>query len=135
MLVSYTVSEVVRVCNDLWLSVWTDNDPNRDFPDPSPPPVFGDDPNMFYLWIYIILGAGYCLLNLVRSGTAFARFVQLVTLRGFLTSNFWTLRNPTYQCCPRWPVCTRARTCTMAWWPISSTPRSPSLTSRPSVVF
>lgn len=89
MLVSYTVSEVVRVCNDLWLSVWTDNDPNRDFPDPSPPPVFGDDPNMFYLWIYLILGAGYCLLNFVRSGAASARLAQPWAVCGLLTAPSW----------------------------------------------
>jgi hypothetical protein len=56
------------VSSDLWLSVWTS--PEGDWSlYPNDPPPFGRDVNDFFLWIYIILSLGFCILTLVRTGT------------------------------------------------------------------
>ena len=66
----YIIGEVVRVSSDLWLSLWTSgNDGEGNLYYPKDPPPFGASVEDFFLWIYIILGIGYCILTLVRNST------------------------------------------------------------------
>ena len=67
---SFLVSEAVRVCSDLWLSIWTSPEGEWAYY-PNDPPPFGDI-DSFFLWMYIILGVGYCILTLVRTSTSFS---------------------------------------------------------------
>lgn len=71
-LLAYVISETVRVCSDLWLSLWATPPEEADGWYPKDPPPFGQDLNDYFLWIYVIFGLGYSLLTLVRNGTVAA---------------------------------------------------------------
>ena len=60
------ISETVRVCSDLWLSLWSTPADEAEGWYPKDPPPFGTL-NDYFLWIYIIFGLGYCALTLVRN--------------------------------------------------------------------
>jgi len=81
-LLAYVVSETVRVCSDLWLSLWATPPDEADGWYPKDPPPFGKDLNDYFLWIYVIFGLGYSLLTLVRNSTVAAASTGMISNAG-----------------------------------------------------
>jgi hypothetical protein len=72
----FAATEAVRVSADLWLALWSSPAPNPDAPSPTDPrfyprdpPPFGATLTDFFLWIFFILGLGYCALAITRNRT------------------------------------------------------------------
>jgi len=86
LLFSYVFAELVRVGGDMWLSLWST--PAETRPIPFDPPPFGADVELFFLYVYILLGLGYAVFSLWRNLlTAWAGVTASKNLHGGLFEN------------------------------------------------